>query len=525
MEGKMNKLTWLAVSIITLLAIVLVYPGLVSSSEYSLPSGSFAMAADNTTGSSGSVSEFSGGESIWDMFPMWVWIVLLVILIIVIGLIVFLVMTPPKKKKGAPGKPGKQQAGGRPGAKGRPMPMEEPMRRPGGGMGPGMEEEFPPEPGMQSPLPSAQTQYRQQPSMQQQPGMPQQPAGHPQQAPFMGQPPMPPQPGMQPVQQAPQGPQPQGPQGGMPPMQRPQGQQPFPQQPMPGQPGQPPMGQPGPMAQPRPPAPQPGPQQFQQPYPQQGAQQPVPPQQAPGQPQPQVGPRQFTPQSMPPQAPPAAIRPQPVTPQPAGMPRTGQPGVTPRFTAPSGNRPNFSVTHLNIMPPNIKQEDEVTISVTVTNTSSVAGQYSVVFRINHVVENISELTLTPGSSQTTSYSVSKEKAGEYFVEVDGLKGMFNVMERIPASFEVSELTITPERVKQSQPISISFIVTNVGERPGVYSANLLIKNITEVSEEIQMEEGETKQITFNIVKDTAGFYPVSLEGMTGRFVVEMDWRE
>jgi uncharacterized protein (DUF58 family) len=195
------------------------------------------------------------------------------------------------------------------------------------------------------------------------------------------------------------------------------------------------------------------------------------------------------------------------------------------MTVPSGSRPSFTVTHLNIMPPSIKQEDEVTISVTVTNTSSVAGQYSVVFRINHVVENISELNLTPGSSQTTSYSVTKDQPGEYFVEVEGLKGMFTVQERIAAEFEVSDLTITPERVKQGQPISIGFVVTNIGERPGVYQATLMIKNIPEVSEEIQMEEGETKQITFNIIKDTAGFYPVSLEHMSGRFVVEMDWKE
>jgi len=205
------------------------------------------------------------------------------------------------------------------------------------------------------------------------------------------------------------------------------------------------------------------------------------------------------------------------------QPMGGQPPS--RFTVPSGNRPSFTVSNLNVIPREVKEDDPVTISVTVTNASNVAGQYSVVFRINHVVENISELSLTPGASQTTEFTVSKESAGEYFVEVDGQRGMFNVLERVPASFEISDLTVVPERVKQSQPIAIGFIVTNTGERPGVYHASLLIKGMSEATEEIHMEEGETKQVTFNIVKDTAGFYPVSVEGLTGRFVVEMDWRE
>jgi hypothetical protein len=204
------------------------------------------------------------------------------------------------------------------------------------------------------------------------------------------------------------------------------------------------------------------------------------------------------------------------------QPMGGQPPS--RFTVPSGNRPSFTVGNLNVIPREVKEDDPVTISVTVTNASNVAGQYSVVFRINHVVENICELSLTPGASQTTEFTVSKETAGEYFVEVDGQRGMFNVIERIPASFEISDLTVVPERVKQGQPIAIGFVVTNTGERPGVYHANLLIKGMSEATEEIQMEEGETKQVTFNIVKDTAGFYPVSVEGLTGRFVIEMDWK-
>ena len=216
--------------------------------------------------------------------------------------------------------------------------------------------------------------------------------------------------------------------------------------------------------------------------------------------------------------------------QPRVMPRAEPQMTPPRFSAPkafggAANRPIFHVTNLNILPNPVKEDDPVTISVTVLNGGIVTGQYSVVFRINHVVENIAELTLGPGASQTTVSTVSKETEGEYYVDVDGLRGMFTVLRRTPAAFEVADLTVMPQKIKQGQPVSVGFMVTNTGERPGVYNASLLIKGMVEASEEVNLEPGETKSVTFNIVKDTAGFYPVNVEDHTGRFVVEMDWRE
>lgn len=199
----------------------------------------------------------------------------------------------------------------------------------------------------------------------------------------------------------------------------------------------------------------------------------------------------------------------------------GAPQVSPGAV----NRPIFHVTNLNIIPTEVKEDDPVTISVTVFNAGKVTGKYNVVFRINHIVESIAELTLGPGASQTTVCTVQKDTEGEYFVDVEGLRGMFTVLKRAPAAFEVSDLSIKPERVKQGQPVSISFQVTNTGERPGTYTATLLIKGMAEASEEVQLEPGETKVVTFNVIKDVAGFYPVSVEDMSGRFVVEMDWRE
>jgi len=240
---------------------------------------------------------------------------------------------------------------------------------------------------------------------------------------------------------------------------------------------------------------------------------PTPPTEAPaGAPMPM--PTSFPTAAVPPSPIPAPIAPAaPVPPPP--------PTVTPHV--PSATRPIFTVSNLNITPNQVKQGESINISAIVTNGSTTEGKYSLVLRINGVVENITELSLTPGASQVATFTVVKDSPGDYYAEVDGLGGAFSVIPLIPAHFTISNLVIAPERAKQGAAITISAIVTNTGEVNGTYSVVLRIKGIAEGIEEITLSANESKRVDFNITKDTPGFYQVDLEGITGRFVVEMDW--
>jgi hypothetical protein len=186
-------------------------------------------------------------------------------------------------------------------------------------------------------------------------------------------------------------------------------------------------------------------------------------------------------------------------------------------------RPIFSVSNLTITPNQVKYGNPVTISAVVSNSGSEAGTYSVVLRINGMVENIIDLMLSPGASQATTFTVNKD-GGEYYAEVDGLSGIFIIIPLDPASFTVSNLVIAPERAKQGENIIISAMVTNNGELPGTYSAELKLKGALESTEDLNLGPGESRKLSFRIAKTTPGFYNVELEGLTGRFVVEMEWQ-
>ena len=459
------------------------------------------------------------GGSFFDMFPPYLWGFIGIVLGVIVMLIVLVVTKPARKgKAGALPDPGRKQKGkGKPGQPGVPdaypfpgqrpnmpgmpdgMPMGmqgapgSPYDMPMQGMPPGMQHQGQPpsQMGMQPPFqsqPGMPPPFQQQQQQQGMPPSPQQGGMHP---PSMQGPQYPPQPHMpQAGQQYPGQPPMQGMPPGMP-QQQGRGMQP-PISPGPG--GQP--GMPFGMQQPAPP-----PMPHMMPPPGQGMQQP-------GQP------------PMPPQGPQGMYPPM----QPGGQ--QGMPYQQTGMQQPPYQQmgmPKFSVSNLTITPNNVKVGEPVNVSIIVTNNGAQMGKYSVVLRVGGVVENITDMAMTPGASQTASFVVIKDAAGDYYADVDGLGGFFTVIPLMPPSFTVSNFSIAPERVRQGQAVIVTASVTNTGEITGSHPLILRVKGMAEAQHDVTLGPNKTQDVEFQVVKDTPGFYPVSMENWTGKFVVEMDW--
>jgi PKD repeat protein len=247
-------------------------------------------------------------------------------------------------------------------------------------------------------------------------------------------------------------------------------------------------------------------------------------------PTPIPGPGQTSPQAGYPTAP---MQPPQAFPVPGQFPTPGAFSAPDQFQTPGpmaapypqyARRPVFSVSNLTITPNQVRGGEPVNINAIVSNNSAEAGTYSIVVRINGIVENITDVTLSPGASQAINVAIIKDAGGEYYVEVDGLSGTFTVIPLAPANFSVSNLVIAPEHAKQGEKVAISALVTNNGEVIGTYSLVLKLNGEVESTEEISLNPGESQRVTFSIIKNTAGFYNVELDGLTGRFVAEMEWQ-
>jgi PGF-pre-PGF domain-containing protein len=92
----------------------------------------------------------------------------------------------------------------------------------------------------------------------------------------------------------------------------------------------------------------------------------------------------------------------------------------------------FTVSALTISPSQVSVGEEVSISVTVTNTGDLEGAYEITLKIDGVVENAENVTLAGGEDRQVMFTISEDIEGTYNVEVGGQTGAFTVVKPTPA---------------------------------------------------------------------------------------------
>jgi phosphodiesterase/alkaline phosphatase D-like protein len=101
--------------------------------------------------------------------------------------------------------------------------------------------------------------------------------------------------------------------------------------------------------------------------------------------------------------------------------------------------PNSS---LKINPSEATSGENVSISVTVLNSGGASGTYELVLRINGLIEKTREATVPAGASQEVIFNVTKEVAGTYQVDINGLTGSFVVTKNPVSTVTTTTLTTT-----------------------------------------------------------------------------------
>ena len=96
-------------------------------------------------------------------------------------------------------------------------------------------------------------------------------------------------------------------------------------------------------------------------------------------------------------------------------------------------------------------------------------------------------------------------------------GIFTLARAAPpgAQFKVSDLAISPPVVNPGQPVIISCLVTNIGAEAGDYTVSLGGDFVAE--QEIFLQPGESKIVSFEVAPTVAGAYSVNVDGLTGTF--------
>ena len=77
--------------------------------------------------------------------------------------------------------------------------------------------------------------------------------------------------------------------------------------------------------------------------------------------------------------------------------------------------------------------------------------------------------LNPGESKEVTFTVTPTVIGPHVVSVDGLSGVFTVLQPPTAQFVVSDLIITPATCYPGELVLISVTVRNIGPVVGTYT--------------------------------------------------------
>ena len=88
-----------------------------------------------------------------------------------------------------------------------------------------------------------------------------------------------------------------------------------------------------------------------------------------------------------------------------------------------------------------------------------------------------------------------------------------------ASFDISDLEISPLEAKEGEIVTISFLVTNRGIVSSYYRAELKINGKIVATKGVALAPTATKWVVFTVAEINAGIHKVEVGGLDGRFVV------
>jgi len=101
--------------------------------------------------------------------------------------------------------------------------------------------------------------------------------------------------------------------------------------------------------------------------------------------------------------------------------------ITLNNTPPLEEEAAFQITNLVVSPEETMVGEPVEISVTVTNTGDLEGNYTVSLTIDGVPEATQDITVAGKSERDLSFTITKDAAQIYNATVDGLTAPFVVM--------------------------------------------------------------------------------------------------
>lgn len=111
----------------------------------------------------------------------------------------------------------------------------------------------------------------------------------------------------------------------------------------------------------------------------------------------------------------------------------------------SGGEPEFELSNLIIAPSSPYVNQDIIVSVDVTNSGEQVGSYSAILVINSNAIESREISLEPDEKQTVIFTYTPIVAGPHYINVGGLNGILQVQNE-PAGYWSTNYKVTGGKV-------------------------------------------------------------------------------
>ncbi|MGB9718253.1 MAG: CARDB domain-containing protein [Thermoproteota archaeon] len=183
--------------------------------------------------------------------------------------------------------------------------------------------------------------------------------------------------------------------------------------------------------------------------------------------------------------------------------------------------PNI-VINANLDKTRLKPNEEVTITITASNTGNAMGTHNLTIGVGGEVKKSWLIVLNPGESKSISHKLSFTADGLYTVSIGDQTVKINVSTTLPARFEASSLNISPSSVKVGQSSTISVTVKNTGGESGNYEVTLRVNNQVVDTKTGTLGPDQSTTVSFTYTPTSEGTYSIDVNGLTGSLTVSKE---
>lgn len=156
--------------------------------------------------------------------------------------------------------------------------------------------------------------------------------------------------------------------------------------------------------------------------------------------------------------------------------------------------PEFSFSTLSVHPEETEANEEVNISLLVTNTGTAAGDCPVRLLIADEVVASRHVSIAAGATEKVAFSISKENAGIYAVDLNGLTGSFTVKQPPlpPPMPEIAAFSIIPSYTETNRitSVRITYTLNDLPRSPADVALILKVSLDGKPLEEFELLSGE-----------------------------------